>query len=665
MSEPQGAADGGRTRVVVEVDDLVSDGARTVVSAAMQLFSSADPVDVVLCLTACEEPTQEQAEVVLGWCHAAVPTPLELPETLLVGQAEANRLTAAVRVSATGDVVSAARAVALLTAAAQSVWEAQHASPVATPADPPEQPEQLPGAPRARAGSDAGAPALLQRARALEAVARHDVRGAVACASGRRRPTVVGLFQHVSYWAAVEDVYRELAASDHVDFVPVALESGVDQRSGSTLDFLRDRGLDPREAHWLMQHLDDVDAVVLENPYDETRPPPLRVDALVRRGVRLVGLPYGGNAISGDFMTTMLWDMPLHRFAWRYYLPSTTQRELYARHCVTGDEPVRVLGNPKHDRIVRQAANDAVREPSPLATGWRELAAGRPVVVWNPHFRTAPGGWSTFPRYVRQLVAYAQDHDDVLLIVRPHFRLFSELRHGGLSQLERDLRAAAVAVPNLLLDESPDYRDALGVADALVSDLSSLASEFLVTGRPLLYLHRADGPGPSAEGGHLEIADRADAWPDVAAFLDRVRSRSDEGAPTARPRSLARSPSLTATAPSGSRRTSSPGCWTSCARRRTLPPRRRSPLPTRHPSHASQRLAPPSSPQLAPGDCRTPSCSRRSPDTRSAPAPSRWPRSCSGSATAPGDGGSSPQQEPPCRRAASPWSAVRRSTWRC
>jgi CDP-glycerol glycerophosphotransferase (TagB/SpsB family) len=513
-----------RLRVVLEIADLTSAGSQVVVTAAVQLFGPQDPVDVVLHLTQDGEPTPEQAEVVLGWCVSAVPTTDQLPDVVLVTAEEARSAPAAVQLVAPADLADAARSVALLTAAAQSVWDSQAAeSAVDTAADAAASVGDTP----ADAGARTREEAALDRARAQLLLARRDVRSAVDIARERRRPTVVGLFQHVSYWPAVEDVYRGLDARADLEFVPVALESTVDRRSGGVADFLAAQGLRPRSARWLIEHLGDVDAVVLENPYDETRPWQLTVPALARHGIRLVGLPYGNNAIDGSFMTRLLWDMPLHRYAWRYYLPSPSQRALYAEHCAAGDEPVRVLGNPKHDRLVPGADGAPARPLSPLAASWRELAGERPVVVWNPHFRTGPGGWSTFPRYVRQLTAYAQDHPDVVLVVRPHFRLFGELRAGGLGRLERDLRSAATALPNVVLDESPDYRDALAVADAVISDLSSLASEFLVTGRPLLYLHRADGPGPSSEGGYLESAARAETWQDVERFLDDVRAGRD------------------------------------------------------------------------------------------------------------------------------------------
>ena len=86
------------------------------------------------------------------------------------------------------------------------------------------------------------------------------------------------------------------------------------------------------------------------------------------------------------------------------------------------------------------------------------------------------------------------------------------------------IRRLAAEHRNLVLDEDPDYVAALTVADAMMSDLSSLAGDFLVTGRPLLYLHRSDGPGPNAVGDLFSLMERADAWPGVRDWLERVRT---------------------------------------------------------------------------------------------------------------------------------------------
>ena len=104
----------GRRRVVVDLGRAVEGPAATVVSAAVQLFTAADPVDVVL--ASAEEPTQEQAQRVQEWCLGAVADPAHLPEIVLVPAAEVGDGAVLVRVAAVDDPANAARAIALLTA---------------------------------------------------------------------------------------------------------------------------------------------------------------------------------------------------------------------------------------------------------------------------------------------------------------------------------------------------------------------------------------------------------------------------------------------------------------------------------------------------------------------------------------------------------------------
>ncbi|MGQ7295894.1 CDP-glycerol glycerophosphotransferase family protein [Quadrisphaera sp. KR29] len=359
---------------------------------------------------------------------------------------------------------------------------------------------------------------MIERLQGQRAIAMRDVRLGHG-RRGDRRPVVVALFQHISYWAAVERLYHALACRDDIEFVVVALDSPVDVRSGSTADFLVSQGVAPHDPAWLLENVDDVDLVLLDNPYDEVRPYQYQATQLAQQGIRLAAVPYGNNAIAGELMEKLLWDLPLQRFAWRYYLPERAQRGLFARHCATGDEPVRVLGSAKHDRIVDP-------RPGPVAKRLRMQAGSRPVVLYNPHFRVGAGGWSTFDRYIDPLLEHFSSRDDLVLVVRPHFRLFSTLIQLGAGVLESRLRDAAARQDNIIIDEAPDYVDAFAVADAMISDLSSLANEFHLTGKPLLYLHRADGPGPTAEDQCFQVVDRAGSWAEVETFLSDVASRS-------------------------------------------------------------------------------------------------------------------------------------------
>jgi CDP-glycerol glycerophosphotransferase (TagB/SpsB family) len=235
-----------------------------------------------------------------------------------------------------------------------------------------------------------------------------------------------------------------------------------------------------------------------------------------------VAVPYGTNVIDGPMMRQMTFDMPLHRLGWRSYVSSPVQRQMYLEHCRTGADHVRVLGTPKLDRVLRPST-------SPRAAALRSRAGDRPVVVWNPHFRIGEGGWSTFDRYVGPLLEHYGRHSDQVLLLRPHFRLFGDLARigGAAARIEREVRAVAARRENIVLDEQADYLDALTVADAMISDLSSLATEFMLTGKPIALLHRADSPALNADGGYFDAMYRADTWPDVRVFLDMVRRGED------------------------------------------------------------------------------------------------------------------------------------------
>nr|WP_231135190.1 CDP-glycerol glycerophosphotransferase family protein [Motilibacter deserti] len=221
-------------------------------------------------------------------------------------------------------------------------------------------------------------------------------------------------------------------------------------------------------------------------------------------------------------MTRLLWDLPLQRLAWRAYLSSREQARLYAAHCAAGDAPVRVLGSPKLDASVNAV-------PESWGRQLRARAKGRPVVLWNPHFRMEEGGWSTFHLYLQPLLQRFTQRSDLVLLVRPHFRLFADLAEieGGPSRVETTLRRLAAEHDTIHLDDTADYTEALATADAMMSDLSSLATVFLPTGKPLLYLRREDGPGTNDEGAYFESMYQARSWEDVDAFLDMVRRGKD------------------------------------------------------------------------------------------------------------------------------------------
>jgi hypothetical protein len=541
-----------RRLVVVELESGTTPADQQVLGATVTLFGPADPVDVAIVLRGVSDPEQAQADVLLAACRSLAGPDRALPDLSLLGVGEVAGLTADVKVTAGDDVETATTAVAALRALSESLKAAAPVprtrlslrAPGAAAARPATDPAATPSAaapvaapvpataPAPAQVGAGGGPDLgglrevqrlqvqLQRASLSGAVAMHDLRRSAA--GQDPRPLVVVVVQHQSYWGAAETVCEALRARDDVRLELVAIDSEHDGQDGSTAAYLTKLGFAPRDVAWLAAGLSDIDVVVHLDPYDGLRPEAARTAALMEVGVRVVYVPYANNPVAGETAEKMQYDLPLHRLAWRVYAGSAGQQALYGEHCAGGTSHVRMLGSPKQDRTVG-------REVLPAATALRRKLGRRTVFLWNPHFRFAPEGWSTFGQYVEPLIDHVLRHPQQALVLRPHFRLLAALREEGgeSARFEQFLRKLAKRTPNLVLDTTPDYKVAFSVADALLSDASSLVPEFMPSGKPALYLRNHEGPGLNSDAAYFNDLYVADDWTQVRSFLDSVVRGSD------------------------------------------------------------------------------------------------------------------------------------------
>ncbi|WP_459641842.1 hypothetical protein [Kineococcus sp. NUM-3379] len=450
--------------VAIEITDLGSAAADVVISAAAQMFGSADPVEVLYHLSGVDEPTEEQAQRLETAILSGIPVSGALPPVRLSGHARALATHCAVRFRATADVAESARSVALLTSFAGALWD----EPAAT------------GAPKATLAHD-----KVRRAR--DRRRRED---------GGRPLHAVVVVQHPNTWGALAPIAAAAAAHHRVEVNVVALESALSRNDQEVSHFVRAEGYEPRDETWFQNNLDTVDVVVLADPYDEFRPATFHVDALAARGIRLVYSAYAENIGGGRDSLARQYDAPLHNLAWRSFLPSREQVTLYAEHCTAGGAATRCLGPVKADWLLGTAPDQGAM------TTLRAAIGDRPTVLWNPHFTHGPGGLSTFLTYAHEFLGHFGQHADHFLIARPHFRLLADLDRSGdqARRLADDFRRACGRLANVHLDESRDYRAAMLSADVLVSDLSSLIPEFLELGRPVYYLERPDAAPTVSDG---------------------------------------------------------------------------------------------------------------------------------------------------------------------
>lgn len=332
-------------------------------------------------------------------------------------------------------------------------------------------------------------------------------------------------------WTTLESVIQACWADSQVS-VHIVLASSRESSLGfGFTDVIREdllaKGISfyPAESYDVESFRPHV--VFPQSPFDEHRPPHLRAAALRAAGVRVAYVPYGLEIGGGLKNLQYQYNMEFHNWAWRIFARSEGQRRMFGRYCAAGCGHVVVTGHPKLDAMSQASASSTGAE-------LKAQAAGRPIVLWCPHFSVAePPEWSTFELFGEHILVEMAARPEVLFVVRPHPLLFPHLRKmeavGTQCSLggEDTIRKRLTDLENVTLDEHADYLASLMAADALMADVGSFLLEFAVTGKPLLYLHHPRGLGVNDEGRVVLSYQVATGEAGISEFLDRVSRRED------------------------------------------------------------------------------------------------------------------------------------------
>lgn len=111
-------------------------------------------------------------------------------------------------------------------------------------------------------------------------------------------------------------------------------------------------------------------------------------------------------------------------------------------------------------------------------------------IIWTPRWTTDEAlGGTNFFAYKDFFLDYAKRHVDCEFLFRPHplaFKHFIEC--GKMTQEQVDeYKRICQEMENIQLDERKEYLDSFASADILVSDMSGVVEDFLVTGKPLVF----------------------------------------------------------------------------------------------------------------------------------------------------------------------------------
>jgi len=209
-----------------------------------------------------------------------------------------------------------------------------------------------------------------------------------------------------------------------------------------------------------------------------------------------------------------------------YYFSQNTSEELYIHDMFkkTGVLTVRTFktGYPKYDHLeIYQHANSSV---------WTSAErSGRFRIMWTPRWTTNENNCHFFD-YKDFWIQYCKDNPHVDFIFRPHPQSWIEWKNTGeFSEEQQQLfRISVDAVSNMTIDETKDYLPAFYSSDCLVSDMSSILYEYILTGKPIIYCEKNGTINTYQRESNIGRAFYwAESWQDVLVHLNNIEKGFD------------------------------------------------------------------------------------------------------------------------------------------
>lgn len=266
--------------------------------------------------------------------------------------------------------------------------------------------------------------------------------------------------------------YRELNQSGNVY-----------EEENCVLDFLNEKGYDAMDARnggsWVDIKSLKPDYIFLQRPYSSHLPKDYQFKTLRRYGL-LCYVPYNGRFNIGVYLKVEF-NQEFLKYFYAFFA-DCIESYRYVKDWVDargfdGWKMIYNLGYPRYDMIRRE----------------KEKVPGKTTFLWLPRWSLGEHGEqdnkSHFLEYVEPMLEYFSAHSELELIIRPHPLMFMNfINKKVMTQAEvDDLKLKVQALPNVRFDENADYLETIDDTDVLISDASSLVTEFFYTLRPIIY----------------------------------------------------------------------------------------------------------------------------------------------------------------------------------
>ncbi|WIV18898.1 CDP-glycerol glycerophosphotransferase family protein [Paenibacillus polygoni] len=292
-----------------------------------------------------------------------------------------------------------------------------------------------------------------------------------------------------SMWDSLESIYNEAMKDPDCTCYVVPIPYYEKNKEGEITRFCYEGNQFPKNVHTIPFELYDFenrrpDIVYIHNPYDSYNTltmvnPRFFSENLAKYTDMLVYVPY---FVAGCTETLSLNIMPSYIYANKLIVQSTHLKDAYI---YSGIEQQKILdlGSPKIDAMLTAVREGLVNIPM----HWNQIIKNRKVFLLNTGIADLLSSDMWFDRLVHILNCFIEN-DKNILIWRPHpltqITLKTMRPHlvNQYEEIERNLKQAT----NIIIDNNSDVYPAIIIADAIISDYSSIMLQSIITEKPIL-----------------------------------------------------------------------------------------------------------------------------------------------------------------------------------
>jgi hypothetical protein len=303
---------------------------------------------------------------------------------------------------------------------------------------------------------------------------------------------VVFLSFYFEAWDALADIYRQMAADPRFDPIVISIPrrlTGETSYSGEerVSEFYDSMGVehlrfDFEDSSVGTEKLRELapDYVFLNYPWQRNYQPGYRAEVL-SEFTKVCQVPYYSFALvnepGDEGVAPYLYTQRSHQLSSLIFTQDASVVEAFAATS-RGNSHIHLTGSPKVDSLVTNA---------------KKTSRERYTLVWAPHHSYSSHwlNFGTFASMHKEMLHFAEGHQDIDIVMRPHPFLFGTLAERGVvnkAELD-DWLFAWNNLPNTSIESSGDFASLFKSCDLFLSDGISFIGEYpLIANKPGVFL---------------------------------------------------------------------------------------------------------------------------------------------------------------------------------